>query len=496
MPAAAVLGEEIVLNSHLPAAAIASSSSGLNTSSSFSMILKSEALSSDPGLFVYSQDSSRGPYTSHLVNEAYEDLHAGISSDDSSLIRYKEQKRLRRLANVPSPDESNVFKPTQPTPIVISSESEREVFAPAPSPEVENPFAVKKRSSSLPCTPSPLRFRRRGRASVISPISSPTRLPRSKVRRTLPEHFEQLGLPRKVRRNLARRRSITVISITSGSESTSESSPTHSSDCRRLPVLPKKEEESDSSELGSDSDSDSDSKPARRKIKSSYAAMKRARTTGRSRAFPIVITSESEEEHKPERNFQPDDPQLSSSGHYPIGTSFPTLREATEAILAAEEANGYKFRLAQCKRRKDGSKSKQVIRCSCYGIYKAEKSLGIDPVAGRHGLTCRTGCSAHVNLNKCDCQWLVTSASFFHNHGRSIPEGGRAQRPPTAEQKSMVSALAQRGGFSRRQVADVLKTTCADSELEPRQITNLLNSHHAEVQREVSCDKRLSDSLG
>ncbi|KAF9058961.1 hypothetical protein BDP27DRAFT_1503192, partial [Rhodocollybia butyracea] len=162
-------------------------------------------------------------------------------------------------------------------------------------------------------------------------------------------------------------------------------------------------------------------------------------------------------------------------GSVAVGTVFQSLEKACNAVLKQQEHLGHKWRKGQSKLDRYGYLRKLILRCNRYGVHTPHHLPSIDPADFRSGKTVKTGCNARVNLCRSGNLWRVSLTDWKHNHDRLIPLGGHASRPPTHDQKDVVSKLTTGGvPFSRAQVASVLKSQSIGHSLEPRQIGNLI----------------------
>ncbi|KAJ3883960.1 hypothetical protein GG344DRAFT_25445, partial [Lentinula edodes] len=176
------------------------------------------------------------------------------------------------------------------------------------------------------------------------------------------------------------------------------------------------------------------------------------------------------------------------AGPVAVGSMFPSTGHACRAIFQQEELNGQQWRRGQRKVDTAGNMSRLVLRCNHYGKYKPRHLDHIDPFDHRAGRTVKTDCGAHVNLCRHGSLWRITLVDWKHNHGRYIPVGGTASRPPTQNQSEAVSQLTTSNNvkFSRSQIAEVLKAQSIDHPLEPRQISNLINTARRAARSEVA----------
>jgi hypothetical protein len=193
--------------------------------------------------------------------------------------------------------------------------------------------------------------------------------------------------------------------------------------------------------------------------------------------------------HASNRQLAVASPKFSVVPEIKAGLIFRTIEDAREAVFAHQEKLGHRWKVAQSKRGQDGSQRKFTFRCNHYYRHKSTHLSHIDPSDHRKGKTIKTDCNARVNINCVRGLWDITLAELNHNHDPELPPGAFAPRCPTAEQKDVVQRLSSAGNFNRSQMAAILKDQYSDHPLEPRQISNLINSARMEARREV-------DSLG
>lgn len=111
--------------------------------------------------------------------------------------------------------------------------------------------------------------------------------------------------------------------------------------------------------------------------------------------------------------------------------------------------------------------------------------MHIDPSEHRESKTIKTDCTAHVNLNHNFGLWIVTIADWVHNHEREIPPGGFAPRRPKEAQQETVAKYSSREKFSRDHIATILADRFPDHPLEPRQISNMINTARATARKDI-----------
>jgi hypothetical protein len=204
----------------------------------------------------------------------------------------------------------------------------------------------------------------------------------------------------------------------------------------------------------------------------------------------------------------PDSPELKPTtrtlvplDHLRLGTFFPDDKQGERAIYsreahlgqspimdaaAADTCVGNIWRRGQTKRASDGSIRRITYRCNHYGQPSATHRDDIDPSDHRAGRTIRTNCSAHVNLPRVPGGgWQITVIDWEHNHPPQVPVGGHIPRPPTEGQRELVTEYATSGNFTRSHLSSILRARYPDSVLEPRQVSNLINSARKKANEEV-----------
>ncbi|KAJ7205782.1 hypothetical protein GGX14DRAFT_397480 [Mycena pura] len=176
-----------------------------------------------------------------------------------------------------------------------------------------------------------------------------------------------------------------------------------------------------------------------------------------------------------------------------MGSFFATFEQGQAAVYAREERLGHIWRTGQTKRANDGSVRRITLRCNHYGDPNAATHRNdIDPSDHRAGRTIRTNCCAHVNLaSVAGGGWHVTVIDWTHNHPPQVPHqsdavGGRIPRPPTQDQRDLVSRYATSGNFTRGHLSHILRSRFPDNVLEPRQISNLINAARREATDQVN----------
>ena len=119
-----------------------------------------------------------------------------------------------------------------------------------------------------------------------------------------------------------------------------------------------------------------------------------------------------------------------------VGSIYPSLEEAQEAIYTQENCLGHVWRRSQGTKSSNGSQKKLTFRCNHYHHPTPTHSGSIDPSDHHKGKSIKTNCMAHVNVNRIQNStlWHITLANWDHNHEREIPLGGTIRHPPTLEQ--------------------------------------------------------------
>lgn len=174
-------------------------------------------------------------------------------------------------------------------------------------------------------------------------------------------------------------------------------------------------------------------------------------------------------------------------GRLTEGDSYNTLDEAIKAVQQDGETSGFKMRQGQSFQDDSGWK-KVTMRCSSYQGGPERHRLSIHPGNRRRGKTIRTECMAHININrvKGSSRYYLSLVDTHHNHPPVIPVSGKAQRPPTAKQREIVTTYATDSSFSQCQIKHLLNHQSSDRPLEDRQITNLINQSREEAREAVS----------
>ncbi|KAJ7239683.1 hypothetical protein C8J57DRAFT_1245797 [Mycena rebaudengoi] len=139
-------------------------------------------------------------------------------------------------------------------------------------------------------------------------------------------------------------------------------------------------------------------------------------------------------------------------GPIKVGNIYNTIEDTTSAVYQCQEALGHKWIIGQSYS-DDGVLKKRTLRCNRSRRPKETHRMDIDPSDHRQGRSGRTDCQARVNITRMSGhlqQWHITLVDGTHNYDRSIPEGGQAQRLPTAAQREVAGRFTD---FSRKQLA-------------------------------------------
>ncbi|KAJ6485399.1 hypothetical protein C8R47DRAFT_938823, partial [Mycena vitilis] len=173
-------------------------------------------------------------------------------------------------------------------------------------------------------------------------------------------------------------------------------------------------------------------------------------------------------------------------GPIKVGNVYNSLDEAIKAVYQAQEALGHKWIRSQvAKDPNTGAIRRHTLRCNRQGQPQETHRMDIDPADHRQGKSGRTGCQAHVNVSRMpggSGQWYLTVVEAEHNHAPHLPDGGTVQRPPTAEQRTVVGKFSD---FSRKQLGAVLESQFPDKKLESRQISNMRNQARKEAYADI-----------
>lgn len=212
-------------------------------------------------------------------------------------------------------------------------------------------------------------------------------------------------------------------------------------------------------------------------------------------ATPILVIDSSDSDEpkitkitkfEPKPKLKPNRPIPETFSLPQVGSVYGSLQDAEDEVFERERRLGHTWKKAQMKRDPDsGSIKKQTLRCNHYDIHKPTHSISIDPSDHRKGKTIKTGCLAHVNVNLSNGLWRITLVQWDHNHAPQIPPGGTAPRPPTKAQRDVVAQFSAQN-FSRQHLGPILNERFPNHRLEPRQITNMLNSARKDARNEVT----------
>ncbi|KAJ7026265.1 hypothetical protein C8F04DRAFT_1297965 [Mycena alexandri] len=169
-------------------------------------------------------------------------------------------------------------------------------------------------------------------------------------------------------------------------------------------------------------------------------------------------------------------------GSIRVGAVFDSFSDAESAIFANQEQHGHKWIRGQ-RKMVDGAMTKRTLRCNHYREPNPIHRIDIDPSDHRQGKSNRTSCMAHININRTGAKCHLTLVDIRHNHEPDIPPGGTAARPPTTEHLRVVSEFSDT--FSRQHLKQVLKSQFPASNIEDRQISNMLNKSRREAREQV-----------
>ncbi|KIJ28025.1 hypothetical protein M422DRAFT_270714 [Sphaerobolus stellatus SS14] len=173
-----------------------------------------------------------------------------------------------------------------------------------------------------------------------------------------------------------------------------------------------------------------------------------------------------------------------------VGATYDTLEKAKAAIIAYEEARGFKMCMGQSKRTgiQSGNMIKKlVMQCHSYGKPGYTHDMKIDPSDYRQGHSVKTECSCHYNLNRIGHteMFTLTLADYEHNHGRNLAVGAAAPRPPTAEEQHIVDQYARDHTFRQIQIDTVLRQVVPNHHLSSRQTSNIINEARESARKDI-----------
>lgn len=170
-----------------------------------------------------------------------------------------------------------------------------------------------------------------------------------------------------------------------------------------------------------------------------------------------------------------------------VGDVFASLKVAVDTVYDQQQVQGYKFRRSQLKRDESGQRKKQVLRCSCYQKHNPTHLDTIDPADHRRGKSVRTDCTARVNINRVGASdlWTITTVDLKHNHARTIPPGATALRPPSTQERELVEHYANDHTFTRRHISGIVQRSLPDSNLDARQLTNIIHGAQSKARAAV-----------
>ncbi|KIO20037.1 hypothetical protein M407DRAFT_30297 [Tulasnella calospora MUT 4182] len=169
------------------------------------------------------------------------------------------------------------------------------------------------------------------------------------------------------------------------------------------------------------------------------------------------------------------------------GREYDTLELAEAAVKLDAEEHGFIMVRGQSIKEEDGTIRKRTMRCKCYRQPVEYHDLSLHPSDHREGKSFRTGCFAHVNIRRVNGSpsFYLSLVDTSHNHLRTLPLGGHAQSRPTEQQRQFIAKYAEHGGFSRQQMLHMLETEGIGHQLEPRQMTNVINQSRRDAQAEI-----------
>ena len=185
--------------------------------------------------------------------------------------------------------------------------------------------------------------------------------------------------------------------------------------------------------------------------------------------------------------------QKSISHHVPVhaceSRQFPFLDAAIIAVCNEEESLGHKWVKGQMKKM-GGEVRRITMRCNHYRLPTEQHSVAIDPANHHQGRSNKMDCRAHVSIIRepeSDL-WMLNVPDWVHNHALEIPLGGNASRPPTKKLQEVISTIATTTNLDRKDISTLIKQNPEyDSKhpLEPRQITNIVNTARCNARNEV-----------
>ena len=102
----------------------------------------------------------------------------------------------------------------------------------------------------------------------------------------------------------------------------------------------------------------------------------------------------------------------------------------------------------------------------------------IDPHDHSQGKTIRTGCMVHYNLVAIHGtgMWMLSFATYQHNHDRTLAVGARAPQPVSKLQRRLIETYATKPSFSHEHVKSLLSEEFPNNHLDSRQISNVINA--------------------
>jgi hypothetical protein len=83
-----------------------------------------------------------------------------------------------------------------------------------------------------------------------------------------------------------------------------------------------------------------------------------------------------------------------------VGSTYPLLEAAQDAIYAQENCLGHVWHRGQETKSSDGSQKKMTFRCNHYHHPTPSHSHSIDISDHHRGKSIKTNCMAHINVNR------------------------------------------------------------------------------------------------
>ncbi|KAH6904734.1 hypothetical protein BKA70DRAFT_1108998, partial [Coprinopsis sp. MPI-PUGE-AT-0042] len=181
----------------------------------------------------------------------------------------------------------------------------------------------------------------------------------------------------------------------------------------------------------------------------------------------------------------------------PLEREFVTYDEAEAAVYRYELQCGHQWIKGFTYRDPNGAVKEYTLTCNHYRHYQPTHSRTVDPREWRAGKTVKSGCTAHVNINrqKATGTWRITMIDLDHNHAPEMQPGDVARLPATEEQKNLIKSLAcsTSQNYTRGHVAGALKASNVPGpQLRSKQLTNIM----CEGRREKRNEHRGPDGRG